>query len=195
VKTILHGVSFNIKRSTMFAIMGPSGAGKTSLLKIIGGFHQGGVMNATYLAGITPDDLGYVTADDMLPVLDTVEEVLMFYAEFGLPLSMSKQEKEERVQNVMDLMALNHVQRTFVGGQLGAGISVRGVSGGEKRRVSIGCALLKNPAVVVLDEPTSGLDSSKASEVPPAHARSPRLTPHTASPGSATHEAARAAAF
>jgi ABC-type uncharacterized transport system ATPase subunit len=60
VKTILHGVSFNIKRSTMFAIMGPSGAGKTSLLKIIGGFHQGGVMNATYLAGITPDDLGCV---------------------------------------------------------------------------------------------------------------------------------------
>jgi len=165
VKTILHGVSFNIKRSTMFAIMGPSGAGKTSLLKIIGGFHQGGVMNATYLAGITPDDLGYVTADDMLPVLDTVEEVLTFYAEFGLPLSMTKSEKEERVQNVMDLMALNHIQRTFVGGQLGAGISVRGVSGGEKRRVSIGCALLKNPAVVVLDEPTSGLDSSKASEV------------------------------
>jgi len=103
----------------------------------------------------------------MLPVLDTVEEVLTFYAEFGLPLSMTKSEKEERVQNVMDLMALNHIQRTFVGGQLGAGISVRGVSGGEKRRVSIGCALLKNPAVVVLDEPTSGLDSSKASEVRP----------------------------
>jgi ATP-binding cassette subfamily G (WHITE) protein 2 len=87
-------------------------------------------------------DTRYVTADDMLPVLDTVEEVLTFYAEFGLPLSMSKGEKDERVQNVMDLMALNHISRTFVGGQLGAGISVRGVSGGEKRRVSIGCVSL-----------------------------------------------------
>jgi ATP-binding cassette subfamily G (WHITE) protein 2 len=100
-------------------------------------------------------DTRYVTADDMLPVLDTVEEVLTFYAEFGLPLSMSKGEKDERVQNVMDLMALNHISRTFVGGQLGAGISVRGVSGGEKRRVSIGCVSLSLPAPFILLSPGS----------------------------------------
>lgn len=164
-KEIIHGVSFNIKRGTMFAIMGPSGAGKTSLLKIIGGFNQAGTMNATYLAGITPDELGYVTADDLLPVLETCHEVLMFYAEFGLPASIAAEEKKERVTHVMELMGLNHVRNSFVGGSLGTGVAVRGISGGEKRRVSIGCALLKNPAVVVLDEPTSGLDAVKAMEV------------------------------
>jgi len=165
LKSILHGVSFNIKRGTLFAIMGPSGAGKTSLLKIIGGFNQSGTMNATYLAGITPDELGYVTADDMIPVLDTVEEVLWFYAEFGLPAGMDRVEMTERVNHVMELMGLMHVKDSFVGGSMGTGVSVRGISGGEKRRVSIGCALLKNPAVVVLDEPTSGLDASRAMEV------------------------------
>merc|ERR1719253_2219729 len=49
-------------------------------------------------------------------------------------------------------MGLNHVRNSFVGGSLGTGVSVRGISGGEKRRVSIGCALLKNPAVVVLEQ-------------------------------------------
>jgi ABC-type nitrate/sulfonate/bicarbonate transport system ATPase subunit len=70
------------------------GAGKSSLLKIIGGFNQVGTLTASSLAGITTDDLGYVFADDVLPVLDTIEEVFTFYAEFVLPATATLEEKK-----------------------------------------------------------------------------------------------------
>jgi hypothetical protein len=63
-------------------------------LKIIGGFNQVGTLTASSLAGITTDDLGYVFADDVLPVLDTIEEVFTFYAEFVLPATATFEEKK-----------------------------------------------------------------------------------------------------
>ena len=85
----------------------------------------------------------YVTAEDVLPVLDTVEEVLMFYAEFTLPMTMTREHKIERVLHVVSLLGLQSVANTFIGGSLGAGVACRGISGGEKRRVSMGCAFFR----------------------------------------------------
>ena len=127
-----------------------------------------GTLTASSIAAITTEDLGYVFADDVLPVLDTIEEVFTFYAEFVLPAAATTEEKkvrtlslrapclarlcrfgltgaprwcalrQMRVMGVIDLMGLRRVQRSVVGGSLGVGVSCRGISGGERRRVSIG---------------------------------------------------------
>jgi ABC-type multidrug transport system ATPase subunit len=111
------------------------------------------------LCQVKKRDIAYVPADDVLPVLDTVVEVLTFYAQFVLPKRYSKVRRQARVTEVARVMGLQHVMDSFVGGSLGMGVTCRGISGGERRRLSIGSALLKNPAMLVLDEPTSGLDS------------------------------------
>ncbi|KAJ3394693.1 hypothetical protein HDU84_006836 [Entophlyctis sp. JEL0112] len=97
-----------------------------------------------------------------MPTL-TVRETLMFSAQLRLPESVSRREKRARVEEVMATLGLTHVADVRVGGSGGGGRSARrGISGGEKRRVSIGVELVTSPAVIVLDEPTSGLDSFNA---------------------------------
>ncbi|KAJ3349265.1 hypothetical protein HDU83_000648 [Entophlyctis luteolus] len=87
----------------------------------------------------------------------------MFSAQLRLPESVSRREKRARVEEVMATLGLTHVADVRVGGSGGGGRSARrGISGGEKRRVSIGVELVTSPAVIVLDEPTSGLDSFNA---------------------------------
>jgi ABC-type multidrug transport system ATPase subunit len=163
-KVILHNCTFTIKRDTMFSIMGPSGSGKTSLVRILGGWSLPGTISAEYEPSVAPKDIGYVTEDDFLPVTDTVYEVLMFYSLFLLP-DLSPAERRARVVNVMELLHLQKQRNSFVGGPMSYGVNLRGISGGQKRRVSIGCSMLNNPLMLVLDEPTSGLDATVAFEV------------------------------
>ncbi|KAI3994379.1 hypothetical protein MKX01_012636 [Papaver californicum] len=83
--------------------------------------------------------------DDLLFPMLTVEETLMFSADFRLPCSLSTREKSARVQ------------ATMIGDE-----GNRGISGGERRRVSIGIGIIHSPVILFLDEPTSGLDSTSA---------------------------------
>ncbi|KAG5553810.1 hypothetical protein RHGRI_011623 [Rhododendron griersonianum] len=87
----------------------------------------------------------------------TVEETLMFSAEFRLPRSLSTSKKKARVQQLIDQLGLRNAAKTVIGNE-----GHRGVSGGERRRVSIGIDIIHDPIVLFLDEPTSGLDSSSA---------------------------------
>lgn len=84
----------------------------------------------------------------------------MFSANLRLPESMPVAAKRERVEEVLAMLGLTHVADSRIGGP-----SQRGISGGEKRRVSIGVELVTSPAVLFLDEPTSGLDSYNAHSV------------------------------
>jgi len=98
---------------------------------------------------------GYVLQhDNLLPNL-TVWETLMFVSHFTL--NDNEESKEERVQAVIDRLGLSHVTETRVGNA-----DVRGLSGGERRRVSIGVQLVNAPSILLLDEPTTGLDSFAA---------------------------------
>jgi ABC-type multidrug transport system ATPase subunit len=96
-----------------------------------------------------------VTQDDTLITTLTVEEAVYYSAQLQLPDSMSKSEKKERAQETIREMGLQDAMNTKSGGW-----GDKGLSGGQKRRVSICIELLTRPKLLFLDEPTSGLDSA-----------------------------------
>ena len=149
------------------AIMGPSGAGKTTLLDAIAGRAksvqvQGEVRLNGWIA--SPKQLraisGYVMQDDILPGTSTVLEYFIFNAMLRMPQQMKKEYKRQRVYEIIQQLGLTKVAMSLIGDEF-----VRGLSGGEKRRLSIGIEILVCPPVLFLDEPLSGLDSSNASKV------------------------------
>ncbi|KAF7141492.1 hypothetical protein RHSIM_Rhsim06G0132900 [Rhododendron simsii] len=162
-KYILRNVSCEAKPGEVTAIAGPSGAGKTTLLDILAGMitrvssHvlvNDQLMNAAHFRRVS----GYVTQDEALFPLLTVEETLMFSARLRLQGGLHK--AATRVRELMKELGLEHVAGMRIGSE-----SRRGISGGEKRRVSIGVDLVHNPNVVMIDEATSGLDSASALHV------------------------------
>lgn len=81
------------------------------------------------------------------------------------PQAVDAEERKARIEDVLRIMGLWKARYTQVGGALPGGILVRGLSGGEKRRLSIGCGLIASPSILFLDEPTTGLDSFAALNV------------------------------
>ncbi|KAK1393353.1 ABC transporter domain-containing protein [Heracleum sosnowskyi] len=164
-KYILKNVDCEAKPGEMTAVAGPSGAGKTTLLEILAGYIcqskvSGHVlvndqaMNTMHFRRLS----SYVTQDEALFPLLTVEETLIYSARFRLHGSISR--ATTRATQLLQELGLDHVAGARIGDE-----SKRGISGGEKRRVSIGIALVHDPAVLLLDEPTSGLDSAAALQV------------------------------
>ncbi|RAL38301.1 hypothetical protein DM860_002279 [Cuscuta australis] len=90
----------------------------------------------------------------------TVEETLVFAALLRLPSDISRREKYERVETIIKELGLERCRQTRVGGGF-----VNGISGGERKRTSIGYEILVDPSLLLLDEPTSGLDSSSANRL------------------------------
>ncbi|KAJ8764629.1 hypothetical protein K2173_006711 [Erythroxylum novogranatense] len=161
-KFILKDVNCEARPGQMTVIAGPSGAGKTSLLEILAGKTSPHKISGQVLVNNRPIDVrqyrrvsGYVSQDDALFPLLTVQETLMYSALLRLP--RGRKEAVLRVRRLMQELALEHVANS----RIGEG-SDWGISGGERRRVSIGVDLVHDPAVVLIDEPTSGLDSASA---------------------------------
>ncbi|XP_044485244.1 ABC transporter G family member 10-like [Mangifera indica] len=161
-KFILEDVSVEARPGEITAIAGPSGAGKTTLLEILAGKISLQNMAGQVLVNGRPMVVscfrkisGYVTQDDALFPLLTVEETLMFSALLRLP--GGRKEAATRVRVLLKELGLDHIASS----KIGEGSSC-GISGGERRRVSIGVDLVHDPAVVLIDEPTSGLDSASA---------------------------------
>ncbi len=100
---------------------------------------------------------GYVMQDDLLDGYLTVEETLMYTAELRLPRSFTYKERKERVEDVITDLGLGHVRKAIIGTQL-----KQGISGSERKRLSVGMQLLNRPQLLFLDEPTTGLDSVTA---------------------------------
>ncbi|CAK9163270.1 unnamed protein product [Ilex paraguariensis] len=114
-----------------------------------------------YLRTVNKDfDTAYVTQDDTLMTTLTVREAVYYSAQLQLPDSMSKYEKKERADATIREMGLQDAMDTRIGGW-----SVKGLSGGQKRRVSICIEILTRPKLLFLDEPTSGLDSAASYHV------------------------------
>jgi ABC-type multidrug transport system ATPase subunit len=153
----------------MLAIMGPSGCGKTTLLSALAG--QMPQSDAITLKGTILVDgkplkkgvgfsLAFVPQEDVFYSQLTVIETLRMAASFQLPEGMADEKKEERVQQVIKALSLSKCVNTIVGDN-----KTRGISGGEKKRLSIGLELLSDPSVIIADEPTTGLDSFQAEKV------------------------------
>ncbi|BFZ11827.1 hypothetical protein BsWGS_14867 [Bradybaena similaris] len=167
VNHVLQEISFTAKNGQLLAIMGGSGSGKTSLLDVIAcRASTGTITGEVYLNNFvrTQSRLemcsGYVRQDDRLIGSLTVRETLMFVAQLKLPRTFSSDVVSKRVDNVICELGLKHRADTKVGDA-----ALRGLSGGERRRVSIGIQLLILPSILFLDEPTSGLDSFTASNL------------------------------
>ncbi|KAK4411692.1 ABC transporter G family member 11 [Sesamum angolense] len=102
----------------------------------------------------------YVTQDDALMTTLTVREAVCYSAFLQLPDTMSKSDKQERAEATIMEMGLQDAIDTRIGGW-----HVKGLSGGQKRRVSICIEILTSPKLLFLDEPTSGLDSAASYHV------------------------------
>ena len=101
--------------------------------------------------------IAFVAQDDSLPVTATPREAIYFSAKLRLPRSTPEKNLENLVNRMLDELGLKHCADTIVGGAL-----IKGISGGERKRTSVGVELVVKPAMVFLDEPTSGLDSYSA---------------------------------
>ncbi|KAG6577104.1 ABC transporter G family member 14, partial [Cucurbita argyrosperma subsp. sororia] len=164
-KTILNGISGVVFPGEILAMLGPSGSGKTTLLTALGGRLSGKLSgkityNGHPFSGATKRRTGFVAQDDVLYPHLTVAETLLFTALLRLPSSLTADEKAQAVERVISELGLTRCRNSMIGGPL-----FRGISGGEKKRVSIGQEMLINPSLLLLDEPTSGLDSTTAMRI------------------------------
>ncbi|KAK7148160.1 hypothetical protein R3I93_012470 [Phoxinus phoxinus] len=167
VKDILKDVS-GIINPGMNAIMGPTGSGKTSLLDVIAGRKDPkGLKSGQVLVdnAIVTSDLrlcsAYVVQNDILMGTLTVKENLAFSANLRLSREeYSSADKEMRVDSVIQELGLTDCADTKIGTMF-----LRGVSGGEKKRCSIGMELITAPSLLFLDEPTTGLDANTANSI------------------------------
>ncbi|CAN6331211.1 unnamed protein product [Urochloa humidicola] len=163
-KTLLDGISGEARDGELFAVMGASGSGKSTLVDALAGriareSLRGGVtLNGEPLHGRRLRAISaYVMQDDLLYPMLTVRETLLFAAEFRLPRALPPERKRARVDALVDQLGLSRAADTIIGDE-----GHRGVSGGERRRVSIGTDIIHDPILLFLDEPTSGLDSASA---------------------------------
>ncbi|KAB2603597.1 ABC transporter G family member 22-like [Pyrus ussuriensis x Pyrus communis] len=158
---ILHGITGSVLPGEVLALMGPSGGGKTTLLNLLSGRVKLKTGTITYndqpYTKFLKRRIGFVMQDDLLFSHLTVKETLTYAALLRLPLTLTRNQKKERAMNVINELGLERCQDTLIGGTF-----VKGVSGGERKRVCIGNEILLNPSLLFLDEPTSGLDSTSA---------------------------------
>ncbi|KAG4397154.1 hypothetical protein JHK82_027362 [Glycine max] len=162
-KDILNGITGSVNPGEVLALMGPSGSGKTTLLNLLGGRLSHPISGGSITYNDQPyskflkSRIGFVTQDDVLFPHLTVKETLTYAARLRLPKAYTKEQKEKRALDVIYELGLERCQDTMIGGSF-----VRGVSGGERKRVCIGNEIIINPSLLFLDEPTSGLDSTTA---------------------------------
>lgn len=168
-KVLLRDVSVDIKPGKLNGILGPSGSGKTTLMNLLAnqasiGTAQGLVtiaghsMQQSYVRDWVTKSSQYVTQFGS-PFLEnlTLHENLTYSAFLRLPPDAGPDAVEDRVHQVMSLMRITDIGDTLVGGEFSGKV---GLSGGQKRRLCIGAALLTEPRFLFLDEATSGLSAA-----------------------------------
>lgn len=167
-KQILFDVSGEAKPGEVIAIMGSSGAGKTTLLNVLAGRGQAdGILEGKVLVNGAKRtrnfrrQAAFVEQSDLLFPNLTVQETFDFTAALRLPATLPETAKTRVVEEVISELGLENCRNTRIGMPGVPG----GVSGGEKRRVSMGVELITHPNLIFLDEPTSGLDSTTAYRV------------------------------
>lgn len=164
-KPILQNVTGSIKRGSLVAVMGGSGAGKSTFVNVLMGkiTRTKGLVTINDVPGRIKrykKVIGYVPQDDIvLPEL-TVYENILHSAQIRLPRTWATDDIIAHVNAVIDCLELSHVRDSLVG-SVGKPV----ISGGQRKRVSIGMELAAAPMAIFLDEPTSGLDATAASSI------------------------------
>ncbi|KAF9116038.1 hypothetical protein BGX27_005271 [Mortierella sp. AM989] len=162
---IIQNISGRLITGRTCAVMGPSGAGKTTFLSILAGKvakTEGSIKvnGKEQTLSLWKKLIGFVPQEDVMLSELTVREILMHSARMRQPVHMSHNEKRLKVLEVIQFLGIGHIMDNPIGD-----VETRGVSGGERKRVNIGMELVASPSILFLDEPTSGLDSATSFEV------------------------------
>ncbi|XP_037047350.1 ATP-binding cassette sub-family G member 1-like isoform X4 [Bradysia coprophila] len=157
---ILNGISGQFQSSQISAILGASGAGKSTLLNILAGFKTSKTSVNVLING-KPRCIRtfrkmsrYIMQKDLHHHHLTVHEAMMVSADLKLGNHLTKLQKNEVIQQILDLLGLTNTSQTMC----------EVLSGGEMKRLSIALELVDNPPVIFLDEPTTGLDDLSSSQ-------------------------------
>jgi ABC-type multidrug transport system ATPase subunit/pSer/pThr/pTyr-binding forkhead associated (FHA) protein len=154
-KVLLDSVSFALEGGDFLAVLGPTGAGKSTLMKALTGnrpadhgavFYNGRDLYANYAE--LRNRVGYVPQDDILHPQLKVRDALRYAAQLRFPPDVPAAERNHRVEEVMTELGLTER----------ADLAVEKLSGGQRKRTSVAIELLTRPSLLILDEPTSGLD-------------------------------------
>ncbi|KAJ5949276.1 hypothetical protein N7454_000860 [Penicillium verhagenii] len=168
-RDLIHDISGDVRQGELVALMGPSGCGKTTLLNVLArrpATSSAKVTGETYVNGATIESgafgrmTSYVEQEDALIGSITVRETLKFAADLSLPSSVSKRQRMERIRTLLEAFGIQKQAESLIGTPIR-----KGISGGQKRRVSVASQLITCPKILFLDEPTSGLDSTASFEV------------------------------
>mmetsp|Transcript_6714 Transcript_6714/g.7707 ORF Transcript_6714/g.7707 Transcript_6714/m.7707 type:complete len:633 (+) Transcript_6714:74-1972(+) len=166
-KDILHSVEAKYASGELTAVMGPSGAGKTTFLNVLSNTkRRKNVKSGTITLNGEPLPKGYNSLCSYIPQNDVLypalspRQAFIYAARLRLPSKMEEEQKTKIVEKLIKDLHLGKCADTPVGNE-----SIRGISGGEKKRTSIGLELIVNPAIILVDEPTSGLDSKMAEDI------------------------------
>lgn len=149
-RTVLDNVSLNIENGQIYGLIGPSGAGKTTLVKLMVGMEKADAGSVHVMDTSMPNvgllqEIGYMAQSDALYNELTGEENLRFFAAL---FKLNRAQQKERIAYAAGLVNLT--------GELGKRVGA--YSGGMKRRLSLAIALIQNPKLLILDEPTVGID-------------------------------------
>lgn len=165
-KVILNNISGQVESGQLMGILGPSGAGKTTLLNVLtlsafGGQSEGLIQfnNQPMSPQIFKEHCYIVNQQDFhwpfLTCRETIEYSLELYQK-----TVSVEETQHKVSQILNILGLESCSDTLVGNEF-----FKGMSGGQKRRLSLALALIKQSHILFLDEPTSGLDAAAASKI------------------------------
>ena len=156
---VLDSVSGSVESGELCAIMGPSGSGKSSLLNVLAGRSATGgnvKVNGTVKVGgskVNPvqfrKQIAYVMQDDALMATATPREAIRFSAALRMT-NVTEDEREDAVTNTLKALGIEECADTYIGNAL-----LKGISGGQRKRTSVGIELITQPSLLFLDEPTS----------------------------------------
>ncbi len=160
-KRILDDVSFTAYPTEFVGLMGPSGAGKTTLMMALNGYMPPST-GRSLINGLDlyesynafRGNIGYVPQDDIVYPQLTVYESLYYTARIRLPADTTREEIDRKISHVLDQLEIQHTRDVIIGDAV-----KKGISGGERKRVNLAQELITEPSLLFLDEPTSGLAS------------------------------------
>lgn len=153
----VNDIDFEIKKGEVIGLLGPNGSGKSTTVKMILGLlyptaGQISVLGRSPQAVESKKEIGYLPEESYLYKYLTAEETLDF---FGSLFDLSKEERERRIEQLLDMVGMSHARRRRVGE----------FSKGMARRIGLAQAMINDPEFLILDEPTSGLDPLGCKEV------------------------------
>ncbi|BAF05455.1 Os01g0609900, partial [Oryza sativa Japonica Group] len=164
---LLKGVSGSFRPGVLTALMGVSGAGKTTLMDVLAGRKTGGYIEGDIRISGYPKKQetfarisGYCEQNDIHSPHVTVYESLVFSAWLRLPSEVDSEARKMFIEEVMDLVELTSLRGALVGLP-----GVSGLSTEQRKRLTIAVELVANPSIIFMDEPTSGLDARAAAIV------------------------------